>query len=69
MNTNPKQRKDYNLGDHNRPQTTLGDLNRPQTIIPTKQHPIDRIEMIAQVRENKVFGNKTTKKTLGKTTK
>ena len=36
MNTNPKQKRDYNLGDHNRPQTTLSDHNRPQTIFLTK---------------------------------
>jgi len=40
---NPKQRKDYNLSDHNRPQTILGDHIRPQTIFLTKQDPIDRI--------------------------
>ena len=31
-----KQGRDYNLGDHNGPQTTLGDHNRPQTISLTK---------------------------------
>ena len=27
IGTKPKQRRDYKLGDHNRPQTTLGDHN------------------------------------------
>ena len=49
IDTNPKQRRDYKLGDHNRPQTTLCDHNRPQTIFLTKQDPIDRIDMIDQV--------------------
>ena len=34
--TKSKQRKDYKLGDHNRPQTTLSDHNRPQIIFLTK---------------------------------
>ena len=36
IGTKLKQRKDYNLGDHNRPQTTLGDYNRSQIIFLTK---------------------------------
>ena len=36
IGTKPKQRRDYKVGDHNRPLTTLGDHNRPQTIFLTK---------------------------------
>ena len=36
IGTKPKQKRNYKLGDHNRPQTTLGDHNRPQTIFLTK---------------------------------
>ena len=32
----PKQRKNFKVGDHNRPQTILGDHNRPQTLFLTK---------------------------------
>ena len=47
--------------------TTLGDLKDHKPIFLTKQDPIDRIDMIPQVWENKEFGNKKHKeKLLGK---
>ena len=49
-----KQRKKIQLGD-SMTTNSLGDLNRPQIIFLTKQDPIDRFEMIAQVRENTKF--------------
>ena len=43
------------LGDLKDHKPILGDHYRSQTLFPQKQDPIDRIEMIAQVWENKVL--------------
>ena len=41
--------------------TTLGGLNNHKPVFPQKQDPIDSIDMIAQVLENKELGNQNHK--------
>ena len=60
MNTNPKQRRDLQLGDYKKTTNQFSSQ---------KQDPINRIEMIAQVWENKVFGKQITKKNIWENTR